>query len=167
MTVPTDFRSGSYALMLEAGDAKENIPFFVVPPLGKSRAKIAVDHVDVHLRHLPEQLALRVAEWSRWRKARRARTEAWTGSVNPADYPEYGWSTYNYHTDRTGISFASWQRPMLNVRIGYITYPHEELRASGLRHYPADHHLLSWLEGKGYEFDVITDWELHHDGLER
>ena len=53
---------------------------------------------------------------------------------------------------------------MLNVRIGYITYPHEELRASGLRHYPADHHLLSWLEAKGYEFDVLTDWELHHDG---
>ena len=43
---------------------------------------------------------------------------------------------------------------MLNVRIGYITYPHEDLRASGLRHYPADHHLLSWLEAKGYEFDV-------------
>ena len=55
---------------------------------------------------------------------------------------------------------------MLNVRIGYITYPHEELRASGLRHYPADHHLLSWLEAKGYEFDVLTDWELHHDGHE-
>ena len=53
---------------------------------------------------------------------------------------------------------------MLNVRIGYITYPHEDLRASGLRHYPADHHLLSWLEAKGYEFDVLTDWELHHDG---
>jgi N,N-dimethylformamidase len=54
---------------------------------------------------------------------------------------------------------------MLNVRIGYITYPHEDLRASGLRHYPADHHLLSWLEAKGYAFDVITDWELHSDGL--
>ena len=54
---------------------------------------------------------------------------------------------------------------MLNMRIGYITYPHEDLRASGLRHYPADHHLLSWLEAKGYAFDVLSDWELHHDGL--
>jgi N,N-dimethylformamidase len=100
-----------------------------------------------------------------WRKAWRARTEAWNGYPHyPGDHAEFGWSTYNYHTDRTGICFASWQRPMLNVRIGYITYPHEELRASGLRHYPADHHLLSWLEAKGYEFDVLTDWELHHDG---
>ena len=41
-TVPSDFASGSYALMLEAGDAKENIPFFVVPPVGRPRAKIAV-----------------------------------------------------------------------------------------------------------------------------
>jgi N,N-dimethylformamidase len=53
---------------------------------------------------------------------------------------------------------------MLNVRIGYITYPYPDIRASGLRHYPADTHLLSWLEAKGYSYDIITDWELHHEG---
>ena len=164
-TVPSDFASGSYALMLEAGDAKENIPFFVVPPVGKPGAKIAV-----LMSTFTYVIYQNNARWEwltdpEWRKAWRARTEAWNGYPHyPGDHAEFGWSTYNYHTDRTGICFASWQRPMLNVRIGYITYPHEELRASGLRHYPADHHLLSWLEAKGYEFDVLTDWELHHDG---
>ena len=47
---------------------------------------------------------------------------------------------------------------MLNVRIGYITYPYPDIRASGLRHYPADSHLIAWLEAKGYEVDLITDW---------
>ena len=165
-TVPTDFRSGSHALLLTAGGAQENIPFFVVPPLGRPSAKIAV--LMSTFTYVIYQNNARF-EWltdPQWRAAWQERTRAWGGYPHyPGDHPEFGWSTYNYHTDRTGICFASWQRPMLNVRIGYITYPHEDLRASGLRHYPADHHLLSWLEAKGYAFDVITDWELHSDGL--
>jgi N,N-dimethylformamidase len=164
-TVPNDFASGSYAFILEAGEARENIPFFVVPPLGKPRAKILV--LMSTFTYVIYQNNARL-EWLAdpgWRETWRALSKAWNGYPHyPGDHPEYGWSTYNYHTDRTGICFASWHRPMLNVRIGYITYPHEEPRASGLRHYPADHHLLSWLEAKGYAFDVITDWELHQDG---
>ena len=164
-TLPANLNSGSYALLLEAGEARENIPFFVVPPVGKPRAKIAV--LMSTFTHVIYQNNARL-EWltdPAWRAAWQAQTQAWKGYPHyPGDHPEYGWSTYNYHGDGTGICFASWSRPMLNVRIGYITYPHEDLRASGLRHYPADHHLLSWLEAKGYEFDVLTDWELHHDG---
>ena len=164
--VPLDFRSGSYALLLEAGDARENIPFFIVPPLGKPGAKIAV--LMSTFTYVIYQNNARL-EWLTdpgWRQAWQALSKAWNAYPHyPGDHPEFGWSTYNYHSDRTGICFASWSRPMLNMRIGYITYPHEDLRASGLRHYPADHHLLSWLEAKGYEFDVLSDWELHHDGL--
>jgi N,N-dimethylformamidase len=164
--VPPDFRSGSYALLLEAGDARENIPFFIVPPLGKPRAKIAV--LMSTFTYVIYQNNARL-EWltdPAWRKAWQALSKAWNAYPHyPGDHPEFGWSTYNYHSDRTGICFASWSRPMLNVRIGYITYPHADLRASGLRHYPADHHLLAWLEATGYEFDVLSDWELHHDGL--
>ena len=32
--------------------------------------------------------------------------------------------------------------------------------ARGLRHFPADTHLIAWLEAKGYAYDVITDEEL-------
>ncbi len=46
---------------------------------------------------------------------------------------------------------------MMNIRVGYITYPYPDIRASGLRHYPADTHLHTWLEDQGYDFDIITD----------
>ena len=55
---------------------------------------------------------------------------------------------------------------MLNVRSGYITYPDETIRGSGLRHFPADTHLIAWLEAKGYAYDVITDEELDREGLD-
>ena len=165
-TVPAGIRSGSYALLLKAGDVEENIPFFIVPKAGSPRARIAV--LMSTFTYVVYQNNARI-DWidPQWQQAWHALTKTWGGYPNnPGDYPEYGWSTYNYHSDRTGICFASWQRPMLNVRIGYLTYAHPHLRASGLRHYPADHHLLSWLKARGYDFDVITDWELDREGYE-
>lgn len=166
-TVPEGLKSGAYALLLKAGEAEENIPFFVVPPKNKPTAKLAVlvstFTYTIYGNHARP-------EWSadaKWRQAWIDQSKAWKGYPhNAAQHPEYGLSTYNYHTDGSGIAIASWHRPMLNVRIGYLTYPYPDIRASGLRHYPADSHLLTWLEAKGYDYDLITDWELHHEGVD-
>ena len=166
-TVPDGTPSSVYALMLCAGDAEENVPFHVVPPRGRPTADIAVlastFTYTIYANHARP-------EWEldpEWRAAWRQQTSDWGGYPhNPGAHREYGLSTYNYHTDRSGISIASWLRPMLNVRLGYLTYPYAKIRASGLRHFPADSHLNAWLEDKGYRFDIITDWELHHEGAE-
>jgi len=164
-TVPPDLRSGTYALRLEAGGHEENIPFFVVVPKGRKTADICVlvstfTYVVYHNHARPEWITDPA-----WRTAWEEQTKAWGAYPhNPGQHLEYGLSTYNYHTDGSDICFASWHRPMLNVRIGYITYPYPEIRGSGLRHYPADSHLIDWLEAKGYSYDLITDWELHHEG---
>jgi N,N-dimethylformamidase len=158
-------RSAVYALLLEAGEARENIPFHVVPPQGRATARLAVlastFTYTVYGNHARP-------EWVQdpdWQAAWREQSAEWGGYPhNPGDHAEYGLSTYNWHEDGSGISIASWHRPMLNVRIGYLTYPYPEIRASGLRHFPADSHLLAWLEHRGIEYDVITDWELHHEG---
>ena len=50
--------------------------------------------------------------------------EAWTKRVkdwtaypyNPKQYSKYGLSTYNFHSDSSGIHFASHRRPLWNVR---------------------------------------------------
>ena len=164
-TVPEGTRSSTYALMLEAGTAQENIPFFVVPPKGTTTASIAVlvstFTYTIYANHARP-------EWTRdaqWKADWKAQATAWNGYPNnPGDHVEYGLSTYNHHTDGSGISIASWHRPMLNVRVGYITYPYPEIRGSGLRHFCADTHLTSWLEAKGYDYDIVTDQELHDEG---
>ncbi len=165
-TVPSNFRSGAYALRIKAGDHEDNVPFFVVPPKGKTTADICVlistfTYVVYHNHDRPE--------WTNpdWRGAWEKQAADWGAYPHhPGAHPEYGLSTYNYHTDGSGICFASWHRPMLNVRIGFITYPFSDIRASGLRHFPADTHLLAWLEAKGYSYDLVTDWELHHEGYD-
>jgi len=165
-TVPAAFRSDAYALMLKAGDAQENIPFFVVPPKGQANAKIAV-LVSTYTYTVYGNHAR--PEWMndpRWREAYIAQTKDWGAyPYNPGEHRDYSLSTYNYHNDGSGIGLISWRRPMLNLRLGYLTYPYPEIRGSGLRHYPADSHLLMWLAQQGFEVDLITDHELHHEGV--
>ena len=166
-TVPAETRSGVYALELAAGDEHENIPFFVVPPKGTRTARIALlvstFTYTIYGNHARPEWLTDPA----WQQAWRTQTKEWGGYPhNPGDHRDLGLSTYNFHTDGSGIAYASWHRPMLNVRIGYITYPDPAVRGSGLRHFPADSHLTAWLETKGYDFDVITDWELHHEGYD-
>ena len=164
-TVPEGARSSTYALMLEAADARENVPFFVVPPKGRATAPVAVlvstFTYTIYGNHARP-------EWSRdprWTADWKAQAAAWGAYPhNPGGHLEYGLSTYNHHTDGSGISIASWHRPMLNVRIGYVTYPYPGICGSGLRHFPADTHLTAWLEAKGHDYDVITDQELHDEG---
>ncbi len=163
--VPDDLPSGCYALRLEAGSEADNIPFFIVPPKGKPTAKIAVlvstFTYTIYANHARPEWRLS----SRWQTGWREQADQWQAYPhNPGDHAEYAWSTYNDHVDGAGISVSSWHRPMLNVRVGFITYPFPEIRASGLRHYPADTHLHTWLEDQGYEFDIITDQELHAEG---
>ena len=166
VSLPEDFRSDAYALMLKAGEAQENIPFFVVPRAGKPTAKIAV-LVSTYTYTVYGNHAR--PEWINdpaWRAAHVAQSKAWGAyPYNPGEHRDYGLSTYNCHSDGSGIALVSWRRPMLNLRIGYITYPYPEIRGSGLRHYPADSHLLMWLAHMGHEVDLITDEELHHEGM--
>ncbi|MEM7405231.1 MAG: N,N-dimethylformamidase beta subunit family domain-containing protein [Pseudomonadota bacterium] len=163
--VPDDTRSGVYALMLEAGDAQENVPFHIVPPQGESHARLAVLASTFTYTIYGNHARPEYDTDTGWKADWHAQTKAWgCYPHNPGDHKEYGLSTYNHHPDGSGISIASWHRPMLNVRVGYLTYCREAIRGSGLRHFPADSHLLAWLEDRGIDYDVITDWELHHEG---
>lgn len=166
-TVPSSMRSGAFALLLSAGDARDDIPFFIVPPKGRTTADLALlvstFTYTVYGNHARP-------EWSNdadWRERWKRQSSAWGANAhNPGDHVEYGLSTYNTHSDGSGISIASWHRPMLNLRIGYITYPDPDIRGSGMRHFPADTHLIAWLEAKGIAYDLISDQELHDEGVD-
>jgi N,N-dimethylformamidase len=49
------------------------------------------------------------------------------------------------------------------MRPGFLTF--NDARGSGMRHYPADLHLLAWLEAKGFAFDIVTDEDLDDEGV--
>src|SRR5262249_2431531 len=55
-------------------------------------------------------------------------------------------------------------RPVLTMRPRYLTFL--DGRGSGLRHYPADTHLLDWLHVRGIAVDVVTDEDVDAEGAE-
>lgn len=139
--VPEGLRSGFYAMRVRAGGEEDHIPFFVRPKRGESHAPIAY--------LVPTYTHLAYAN---------------IGNACPAcrDLPTNG--TYGRHSDGTGIVFSSAQRPILDMRPKAVT----SWGAGGRtpRHYSADLYLIHWLEELGFEYDVITDGDLHAEGAE-
>ena len=163
-TVPKDLKSGVYAIRLESdrGD-KEMIPFFVPAPRNKPQSQICIlipTFTYVVYGNVSRggatykddgSLAKKINDWGAW---------PW----NCDDHKEFGLSTYNNHNDGSGICIASYLRPIITMRTSTIAYP--DVPGSGLRHFAADAHLWFWLEKMSYEFDVITDHELHAEGAD-
>ena len=73
-------------------------------------------------------------------------------------------SLYDRHTDGSGVCYTSRLRPILNMRPKYLMQSISSGKGSP-HQFNADMHLVGWLFAKGYNFDVITDEDLHHEGL--
>ncbi|MFK7880892.1 N,N-dimethylformamidase beta subunit family domain-containing protein [Roseobacter sp.] len=157
-TLPDDMPSGVYVMRISCEKHEDAIPFFVCPPLGQRRAKLCVlfstftyaiygNHARPDFKPSWQD---QIHEWGSY-------------PYNPASHPQYGLSTYNYHADGSGICHASHKRPLFNLKPGYFTFG--QTSCSGLRHFPADMHLISWLHAKGIDYDIITDRELHNEGV--
>jgi N,N-dimethylformamidase len=155
--VPQGLRSGAYALHLTCAAGEDWLPLYILPPTGTAGAPVAF---------LASTFTYQAyANHARGNNdtAYKARVAAWGAYPhNPSDFPLYGGSTYNRHADNSGIALSSRLRPIMTMRPGFLTF--NDAKGSGLRHYPADTHLLAWMEAKGIAFDVITDEDLHEEG---
>lgn len=157
--VPADLPSGAYAFHLTCAAGEDWLPFYVLPLRGQARAPV------VFLASTFTYQAYANHARGNADAAYKARVAAWGAYPhNPDDYPIYGRSTYNKHPDGSGIAFSSRLRPILTMRPGFLTF--NDARGSGLRHYPADTHLLAWMEARGIAFDVVTDEDLHEEGAD-
>jgi len=137
--------SGAYALHLTCNEGQDHIPFYVLPNRTGPFASV------VFLASTFTYQAYANHARGNADAAYKARASAWGASpYNPDDYPIYGRSTYNRHADDSGISISSRRRPILTMRSGFLTF--DDPHGSGLRHYPADTHLLAWLEAKSIAF---------------
>jgi N,N-dimethylformamidase len=150
--VPKDARSGFYAAMLTEGSSEDSIPFFVRPPRGIAKAKLlllvptasymayanvreVVDHPNAELMY---NFLIAVN----------------TDMMYLNDHPEIGLSMYDAHSDGSGVAYSSRLRPILNMRV-----------KGPLWQYNADTHITDWLEAKGIAYDVLTDEDLHAEGV--
>ena len=153
LEVPAGLRSGVYAARLSAQEAEFYVPFFVRPPRGTARAKIA---------YLAATATYIAYINNRGRFASLV-TELYQGRLAMLDavdnllleYPEVGLSTYDRHSDGSGVAYSSRLRPATNIK------------PTG-RHwnFNLDLFIIDWLEHLGVDYDVITEEDLHDEGLD-
>ncbi len=158
LTLPEGLRSGLYALRLDGEGAEDSIPFVVPPPRGTRQADLCVI--------ISTFTYVVYANYARpdYNAATQQRAQDWGAyPFYPPSYPEYGLSTYNRHSDNSGIALASHLRPVFTTKLGYMNL--YDAKGSGLRHLQADTHLLAWLEAGGYRYDVISDHDLDEEGV--
>jgi N,N-dimethylformamidase len=151
-TVPDGQRSGVYAARVSTDGFDFWVPFFVRPPRGAATSKVAflasTATYTVYLNNRGRFLSLM--------------TERYQGRVMVVDeidsllieFPEMGLSTYDRHSDGSGVSYSSRHRPLQNFR------------PTG-RHwnFNLDLFIIDWLEQLGGDYDVVTEEDLHTEGL--
>jgi N,N-dimethylformamidase beta subunit-like, C-terminal/Concanavalin A-like lectin/glucanases superfamily len=135
--IPLDMKTGVYAASLQAGDADYYIPFFVRPKRGTATSRIAyLIPILTYLAYANMQCGI-------------------PGLL----------SLYDYHSDGSGVCYASRLRPLLDMNPKQFTF----FTTTGdvyPRHLCADLYFVDWMEAKGYEYDIITDEDLHYEGAE-
>jgi N,N-dimethylformamidase len=161
LTIPETLRSGAYAMRLRAGDAKglgeEYIVFFVRAAKPTAPILFLVPTAS-YLAYANEHLSFDAQI-----------IQPMTGQppiVTDIDIEmyknwEFGLSTYDSWADGNGVCFSSYRRPLINMRPKY--------RISSMNvpwQFPADLSIIAWLEHKNYNYEVITDEDLHRDGVE-
>ncbi|WP_204365611.1 N,N-dimethylformamidase beta subunit family domain-containing protein [Natronococcus jeotgali] len=161
-TVPEGQESGVYAARLRTDGDESYIPFFVRPPTGAATADILfLAPTNSYLAYANDHMVTDGAA-----------TELLIGrtpSLQPEDiflseHREYGLSCYDTHADGHGVFYSSRLRPILNLS---PTYKHWLAAPPGsVWQFNADLHLIDWLETKEYNYDVVTDEDLHFDGID-
>ena len=158
LEVPRDLRSGCYAVRLNGEDAQDRIPFFVRPEVRAQRASLAV--------LLPTLSYMAYANVQAVPDGPYAPLMRFPNRNPQPEINEYlkrnrMRSLYDDHDDGSGICMVTMLRPMYSVRPtsqeAWIDSPHQ---------LPADLHLIDWLEEKGIEYDVLTDHDLHFEGVD-
>jgi N,N-dimethylformamidase len=155
--VPQEVKSGVYAARLRHGDQEDHIPFFVRPKRGTATAKTAI--------LFPTMTYLAYANETH--KSMGKHQAVFPDRVlvkDPldhylADHPEFGVSLYDTHSDGSGNCYSSRLRPIPSLRPKY-----RQWLAGSPRHLAGDLYLVDWLEALGFDYDAITDHDLHFEG---
>lgn len=160
LQVPQGLKSGLYAARISCGTDCEFVPFAVRPEPGKEAKICFLLPTASYMAYANEHFT----------------TNPWGGELmwyrstvlNPDhvflnEHREYGHSCYDRHSDNSPVYYSSRLRPILNMR------PMQQGVLGGfgssLWQFNADTHIIDWMTQAGFDFDVITDEDLHTHGL--
>jgi len=152
LVIPQQMKSGVYcARLIGAGD-EERIPFFVRPPAGEQTSDVALlisSATFMAYANFRTDINMPLAEVKKG-----GITVLSAEDVFLQENAGYGLSLYDKHSDETGVCYSSRLRPIFNMR-----------PKTGLWSFNADTHVTDWLETMGQSFDVVTDEDLHQEGV--
>ena len=160
--LPESLRSGVYGIELTGADGtQDTIPLFVPAKPGARTAKVCfMLPTFSYLAYANEDLVSHFANavGHRFRDPEVLK-EAQSRQVYHGR--EFGRSLYDRHIDGSGVHYSSALRPILDMRAeyGFWSYPEGSGRA-----FSGDMYLVEWLETFGYDFDVVTEEQLHVEG---
>jgi N,N-dimethylformamidase len=164
-TLPVDLKSGIYAVRL-VPDGNETEAYHCVFALRPPRNRASSNTVCFllptasYLAYANHRLGLDIPG-----------TEVGMGRLVEIDrhhaflqeHPEFGFSFYEVHGDGSGVFYSSRHRPILDLQPGVKGYLGG--LGSNVWQFNADTHITGWLEAQGFGYDVITDEDLHREGL--
>lgn len=144
-------RSGVYAARLSGGGTETHVPFFVRSPVGTASARVAF------LAPTASYIAYSNNK-SRFHAAGTEMLRCQLIEIGDTDlqllhYP-LGLSTYCSHSDGSGVCYGTRLRPNTNLR-----------PRGRLWNFSSDLFIVDWLEWCGHGYDVITDEDLHAEGV--
>jgi N,N-dimethylformamidase len=159
LELPETLRSGAYAMRLRGGDGtglgEEYAVFFVRPQVPTGRIAFLFATA-TYLAYANERFATDGQIVQPMAGQPPIVSEA---DIELYKNPEFGAGCYDSHADGAGVCYSSYRRPLLNMR------PKYRISAFGFPwNFPADLSILAWLEHQGYDYDVLTDEDVHFEG---
>lgn len=156
MTVP-ELKSGVYAARLREGACEDHMVFFVRPKQPSAAIAMLMPTCS-YLAYANDRLGLDFPT-SQLVSAHVPVFHDW--DIELAKHPEYASSTYDNYSDGGGVCYSTRLRPIFNFR------PKHRMAGTAVAwQFPADMSIIYWLETQGYDYDVITDQDLHAEGVD-
>ena len=153
-------RSGAYAIRLRMGDGRglreEYIVFFVRARQPKAPVAFLVP-TGSYLAYANERLSFDAEIMQPLTGQSPILSEH---DIELYQSREFGLSMYDLHEDGAGVCYSSYRRPILNMR------PKARIASMGVSwQFAADLSIIAWLEHGGYDYELVTDEDLHREGV--
>jgi N,N-dimethylformamidase len=157
--VPRELPSGVYAARLRTGDEEDYLPFVVRPGREATARAVFVLPTLSYIAYGNEHFYN--APFVDWPQFSDRPLQLDKADLKIQQHPEFGPSLYDVHSDGSYTIYSSRLRPILNLRPKIVAY-----WSGAGRHFGADLYMLGWLHRENVAVDVVTDEDLHRDGID-